>query len=78
MVSRIAAFVIWAAVAASIVFWALRLWAQAIAVPAGHAVGMKALSPHARLLVYSDKTLEEAKGDDIRFDKNEGFDWETL
>lgn len=34
MVSRIAAFVIWAAVAASIVFWALRLWAQAIAVPA--------------------------------------------
>lgn len=49
-----------------------------VAVPAGHAVGMKALSPHARLLVYSDKTLEEAKGDDIRFDKNEGFDWETL
>ena len=34
MVSRIAAFVIWAAVAASIVFWALRLWAQPIAVPA--------------------------------------------
>ncbi len=34
MVSRIAAFVIWAAVAASIVFWALRLWAQPMAVPA--------------------------------------------
>ena len=34
MVSRLAAFVIWAAVAASIVFWALRLWAQPIAVPA--------------------------------------------
>ena len=34
MVSRFAAFVIWAAVAASIVFWALRLWAQPIAVPA--------------------------------------------
>ena len=33
MVSRFAAFVIWAAVAASIVFWALRLWAQPIAVP---------------------------------------------
>ena len=29
MVSRIAAFVIWAAVAASIVFWAMRLWATA-------------------------------------------------
>ena len=49
-----------------------------VAVPSGHAVGMKALSPHARLLVYSDKTLEEAKGDDIRFDMNRGFDWETL
>jgi len=34
MLSRIAAFVIWAAVAASIVFWALRLWAQPIAAPA--------------------------------------------
>ena len=34
MVSRIAAFVIWAAVAASIVFWALRLGAQPMAVPA--------------------------------------------
>jgi len=34
MVSRLAAFVIWAAVAASIVFWALRLWTQPIAVPA--------------------------------------------
>lgn len=34
MVSRSAAFVIWAAVAASIVFWVLRLWAQPIAVPA--------------------------------------------
>jgi general secretion pathway protein C len=34
MLSRIAAFVIWAAVAASIVFWALRLGAQPIAAPA--------------------------------------------
>lgn len=34
MLSRIAAFVIWAAVAASIVFWALRLWTQPIAAPA--------------------------------------------
>jgi general secretion pathway protein C len=34
MISRIAAFVIWAAVAASIVFWILRLGAQPIAAPA--------------------------------------------
>jgi general secretion pathway protein C len=34
MLSRLAAFVIWAAVAASIVFWAMRLWATPIAAPA--------------------------------------------
>lgn len=34
MLSRFAAFVTWGAVAASVVFWALRLWAPAIAVPA--------------------------------------------
>jgi general secretion pathway protein C len=34
MVSRIAAFVIWAAVAASIVFWVMRLGAKPIAAPA--------------------------------------------
>ncbi|MCU0919850.1 MAG: hypothetical protein MUF16_05870 [Burkholderiaceae bacterium] len=34
MLSRLAAFVIWAAVAASIVFWAMRLWVTPIAVPA--------------------------------------------
>jgi general secretion pathway protein C len=33
MVSRIAAFVIWAAVAASAVFWAMRLWVKPVAVP---------------------------------------------
>ena len=32
--SRIAAFVIWAAVAASMVFWAMRLWVKPIGVPA--------------------------------------------
>jgi general secretion pathway protein C len=41
MVSRIAAFVTWAAVAASIVFWALRLWAQPIDAPA-HATVVSA------------------------------------
>ncbi len=38
MLSRIAAFVIWAAVAASIVFWVLRLSSQPIAVPAHAAL----------------------------------------
>ena len=34
MVSRFAAFVIWAAVAASAVFWAMRLWVKPAAAPA--------------------------------------------
>ena len=34
MVSRIAAFVIWAAVAATAVFWAMRLWSQPMTAPA--------------------------------------------
>lgn len=34
MVSRIAAFVIWAAVAGSVVFWAMRLFVQPVAAPA--------------------------------------------
>jgi general secretion pathway protein C len=34
MVSRLAAFVIWGAVAASMVFWAMRLWVKPTAVPA--------------------------------------------
>ena len=38
MVSRIAAFVIWAAVAASIVFWVMRLGAKPIAAPAHASV----------------------------------------
>lgn len=36
MVSRLAAFVIWAAIAASMVFWGMRLWVKPIAAP-GHA-----------------------------------------
>jgi general secretion pathway protein C len=36
MLSRLAAFVIWAAIAASMVFWAMRLWVKPIAAP-GHA-----------------------------------------
>ncbi len=51
---------------------------RVVAVPAGHAVGMKALSSHARLLVFSDKTLADATGDDVRFAQTVGFDWETL
>lgn len=41
MLPRIAAFVIWAAAAASVVYWVLQLWARPMAVPA-HAVVVSA------------------------------------
>jgi general secretion pathway protein C len=43
MVSRIAAFVIWAAIAASAVFWAMRLWVKPAATPA-HATLVSTVS----------------------------------
>ncbi len=51
---------------------------QVVALPCGFAIGIKALSENARMLVYSDKTLEEAKDDVIRFDKNHGFEWDGV
>ena len=50
----------------------------AIAVPIGFCSGFRSETPDAKVLVFSDKTLEEAKDDMVRFDKNIDFDWEKL
>ncbi len=44
-------------------------------IPPGFANGFKALSNDAQLLVLSDKTLEDSVNDDVRFDKNNWFNW---
>ena len=49
-----------------------------LAVEKNCCTGIRALEKEASLLVFSDKTLEEAKGDDFRFDKNYWFNWETI
>ncbi len=49
MVTRIAAFVTWAAVAASLVFWALRLWVAPTAAPAHASVVSAAGGLHGDL-----------------------------
>lgn len=77
MLSRIAAFVIWAAVAASIVFWALRLWAQPIAAPAhatlvSNASGFKGdlsrvFGPDAAPLAMATVTAAPQMQADARF-----------
>jgi dTDP-4-dehydrorhamnose 3,5-epimerase-like enzyme len=50
---------------------------QILNVREGCCTAIRALENNASLLVFSDKTLEEAKGDDFRFDKNYWFNWET-
>lgn len=51
---------------------------EAIAVPAGFCSGFRSDTPDAKVLVFSDKTLDEAADDMVRFDKDAGFDWSTL
>jgi dTDP-4-dehydrorhamnose 3,5-epimerase-like enzyme len=49
---------------------------QILAVKEGCCTAIRALENNASLMVFSDKTLDEAKGDDFRFDKNYWFNWE--
>lgn len=49
MLTRIAAFVTWAAVAASLVFWSLRLWTDPLAAPAHVSVVSAASGLHGDL-----------------------------
>jgi dTDP-4-dehydrorhamnose 3,5-epimerase-like enzyme len=51
---------------------------QVLTVTEGCATGIRALEIDASLMVFSDKTLDEAKNDDYRFDKNYWFNWEEL
>ncbi len=51
---------------------------QVLAVTEGCCTAIRALEADASLMVFSDKTLEEAKNDDYRFDKNYWFNWETI
>jgi dTDP-4-dehydrorhamnose 3,5-epimerase-like enzyme len=51
---------------------------QILNVHAGCCTAIRALENNASLMVFSDKTLDEAKGDDFRFDKNYWFNWEII
>ena len=51
---------------------------KALVIPGGFANGFKARNPDSRLLVFSDKTLEESKLDNYRFDKNLWYNWNLI
>ncbi len=51
---------------------------QVLYIPPGYANGFKATTKDSQLLVYSDKTTEESKDDDYRYDANYWFNWQKV
>lgn len=49
---------------------------EVLKIPGGYANGFKALDADAQLLVFSDKTLEEAKDDQYKFEEALWMDWQ--
>ncbi|MDR3691617.1 MAG: dTDP-4-dehydrorhamnose 3,5-epimerase family protein [Fimbriimonas sp.] len=47
-------------------------------IPAGYANGFKTLSADARLMFFSTSTIEESRGDDIRFEARYWDAWEVV
>lgn len=47
---------------------------QALVIPAGYANGFRALQPASKLLIMSDRSLEDAEK--ITYDKNQWMNWE--
>ena len=43
---------------------------QVLQVAPGYANGIQAMEPDSQIMVFSDKTLEEAQGDQVRFDSS--------
>jgi len=46
-------------------------------IPGGWANGIKPISEHAELLVFSNKSVEQSQKDDIRFHPNQWNPWEN-
>lgn len=49
-----------------------------VCVPSGYANCLKAYSPGSIMLVLSDKTLEDAKDDSWRYEKNLWVNWDNI
>ena len=51
---------------------------QILIVPPGYATGIKAEKNQSKLLVFSDRTLQESRADDFRYDSNRWINWTKL
>lgn len=49
-----------------------------LCIPEGYANGVKANEPDSILIVFSNKTLSDAKSDSWRYDKNNWVDWASF
>lgn len=49
-----------------------------LAIPAGYANGFMTLEPGTQVMFFSDKTLEESRGDDFRYDARHWDPWEIV
>ena len=51
---------------------------EVLVIPGGYANGIKALEQNSQLLIFSEKTIEEAKGDEQRFETQKWINWEKV
>lgn len=49
-----------------------------LVMPAGHANGVMTLAAKTQVIFFSDRTLEESKGDDYRYDSHYWNPWKTV
>jgi len=49
-----------------------------LVVPDGYANGIQALEEYSQLLIFSEKTIDEAKDDEVRFDKDRWINWKKI
>ena len=49
-----------------------------LAIPAGYANGFMTLTPDAKLVFFSTASLEESRGDDVRYDARHWDPWQVV
>lgn len=47
-------------------------------IPSGYANGFKAITPDAKMIIYTDSFIEDAPKDDLRFPAAYWYDWQVL
>lgn len=47
-------------------------------IPAGYANGLMSLTPETKIMIFSTSTLDESRGDDVRFDSRYWDIWKVI